>query len=426
MARSTRTPPDTRPRTPATGRPARWGTRVLAGALVLPVVVGLTWFPVQRDDGGDAPPPVAESPYEPLTTQELASAEDALHRRTLAELAVFTDWLERNGADGYIGEVGIPGGVDGDRWVALGQRWFTAAADAGLWVDVWSVGEWWRQDYTYSPYVSEADGGPLSITREQGALLMWAAENTELPRGVNLSGGEFGAPGGSDEASELSNADPGRYDEDYHYDGRESLDYLASRGIDTVRLPFRWERVQPEPGGPLDAEEVDRLLTVVQAADAAGLQVVLDVHNFGAYHVDAGDGGVRRAIGSDELPISAFADLWQRLSLVFDGVPGVLAYDLMNEPVYLPSLEADDRTGAQLWEQASQAAVDAVRGRGDDTLIMVPGYGYSHAGEWAQMHPDAWITDPEDNVRYTAHHYWSPERGVSYDDDLAEAVDDGY
>src|SRR3954451_25449965 len=129
--------------------------------------------------------------------------------------------------------------------------------------------------------------------------------------------------------------------------------------MDTIRLPFRWERIQPDPGGPLDAAELGRLQAVVQRADSAGLKVILDVHNFGAYMLSDGDQGVRRAIGSAELPSAQFADLWRRLSEAFDGVPGVLGYDLMTEPVYLAG--DDDPAGARIWESASQEAVDAIR-----------------------------------------------------------------
>lgn len=408
-------------REPEVGPVLRRRWPLLAAALVVPLVAGVTWFVV-------ASPPSRPAPaWEPLSAQELAAAEDALHRRSLAELEVFTDWLERNDAEGYIGEVGIPGGPDVERWTVLGQRWFEAAADAGLWVDVWSVGEWWGQDYVYAPFGRGPDEDAIEVTHEQGDLLRWAASRTDLPRGVNLSGGEFGAAGGGEDRTDFSNAAPGRFEEDWHYDGQESLDYLAEQGVDTVRLPFRWERIQPVPGEPLDRDEVDRIRDVVGRADAAGLRVILDVHNFGAYHLDDGGTGVRRAIGSPELPVEQFADLWRRLSEAFDGLPGVLAYDLMNEPVYLlGDSDDEDGSGARLWESVSQAAVDAIRDRGDETLVMVPGYHWSHVAGWAEQHPRAWIDDPADNIRYAAHHYWSPEQGRSYDEDLAAAIDEGY
>jgi hypothetical protein len=391
----------------------RWAL-LPAALLVATLAVGLVWTVQGRGDTG----------WRPASPDELRRADDALHRRTLAELRGFTDWLDRNAARGYIGEVGVPGGADGDRWLLLAQDWFAAASDAGLWVDVWSVGEWWRQDYPYAPYVSAADGGPLSLTRPQGHLLSWAAGRSDQPIGVNVSGGEFGAAGGSEQETGFSNAAPGRYGVDYHYDSRATFDYLAAAGVDTVRLPFRWERIQPRLGRPLDPRELGRLRDAVARAGAAGLRVVLDVHNFGAYHLAEGERGVRRAIGSAEVGVDDFADLWRRLSAAFADDPAVAAYDLMNEPVDLPAV--GDRTPAQLWEAASQAAVDAIRAGGDDTLVMVPGYAWSHVADFARQHPRAWISDPADNVRYAAHHYWAADRGRSYDADLAAAIKDGF
>ncbi|WP_157936845.1 glycoside hydrolase family 5 protein [Geodermatophilus chilensis] len=377
---------------------------------------GLWWFSARHlaDDGSRQPAPAEERQAE----------EDALQRRVVSELEVFTDWLARNGVEGYVGEVGIPNDGDVERWLRLAERWFEEADEAGLWVDVWSSGEWWGSDYVYSPFTHGPNGGPLAITTPTGELVARHARDGNEPRGVNVSGGEFGAPGSTDEVTVFSNENPGEYGRDYRYDSQESFDYLASEGIDTVRLPFRWERIQPALGEELDQEELGRLRGAVGRAHAAGLEVILDVHNYGAYHLIEGTHGVRRAIGSDELSQDDFADLWRRLSEAFREDPGVLAYDLMNEPSNLP--EVDGRSPAQVWEEASQAAVTAIRTAGDDTLIMVAGYQYSHAGEWPEQHPQAWIEDPEDNVKYEAHHYWKRGDGNSYAMELAYAEESGY
>ncbi len=357
------------------------------------------------------------------TTAGVPVGEDPLERRVLAELGEFTHWLGENDAEGYIGEVGIP--IDGDdRWLELARKWFQVADEAGLWVDVWSVGEWWSTDYTYSPFAPRGDGGPVAVERPTGALLAEQARTSDEPRGVNVSGGEFGAVGGSETVTEFSNENPGSYGRDYQYASQATFDYLASRGMDTVRLPFRWERIQPELGADLDPAELQRLRSTIRHAQSAGLQVIPVVQNFGAYHLEEGGVGVRRAIGSEEVSRSDFADLWSRLSAAFADVPGVVAYDLMNEPVNLPSV--DGMTGAKLWEAASQDAVTAIRDRGDSTLIMVPGYNWSHAGGWAEQHPRAWIDDPAHNIRYTAHHYWKQDYESSYDSEVARAVAAGY
>ena len=65
--------------------------------------------------------------------------------------------------------------------------------------------------------------------------------------GVNLSGGEFGS------------ALPGTYGVDYLYPGIDAqgynnaweLDYFHSKGLNLIRLPLQWERLQHDLYGPL-------------------------------------------------------------------------------------------------------------------------------------------------------------------------------
>jgi len=238
---------------------------------------------------------------------------------------------------------------------------------------------------------------------------------------VNVAGAEFGAPQ-IEPTSSFSNRGSGTYDTAYHYDTEATFDYLAGRGVRLVRLPVRWERLQRAPFAPLDATEVARLRAALFRAGQAGLSVVVDVHNFGGYYLSDGTQGVRRAIGSPELPVTAFADLWSRLSASIADVASVAGYGLMNEPVNLPSL--DGRAPARTWERASQAAVDAVRARGDRHLVLVPGYEWSGAQRWTQQHPVPWVDDPAGNIRYEAHHYWDADSSGRYRSSYAEEVAD--
>jgi hypothetical protein len=343
--------------------------------------------------------------------------DDALQARVRAELGVFTGWLAANGVRGYVGEVGWPNNADTNRWNALGAKWYADAAAAGVWTTAWATGEWWGCGYKLSVYVwsscSTMDG-TLDTPRSQAAVIesQGAADN----RGVNVAGGEFGAPGPLDATSSFSNVNRGVYDQAYHYDLAPSFGYLASRGISLVRLPIRWERVQPSLGGPLDAGEVQRIGAAVSRAQAAGLRVVLDVHNYGAYWLFDGVQGVRRPIGSPSVTIAHFATLWRLLSGSFAGHTGVTGYGLMNEPVGM--------AGAGQWEQASQAAVTAIRQNADAKLILVPGYNWSGAQQWTSQHPAAWITDPFDNVRYEAHHYFDRDNSGAYLHSYAAEVSD--
>ncbi|HEX7277225.1 MAG TPA: cellulase family glycosylhydrolase [Acidimicrobiales bacterium] len=330
---------------------------------------------------------------------------DALQARVRAELGVFTGWLQANGAQGYIGEVGWPNNADTAAWNALATKWYADASAAGLWTTAWSAGEWWGCGYKLSVYVwstcSTMDGS-LSVARSQASVI--EAQAGADRRGLNMSGGDFGTPGPLDATSAFSNANPGTYNSAYHFDTQQSFSYVASRGINLVRLPVRWERVQPTLGGALNAAEVQRISDAVARASAAGMRVIIDIHNYGAYWLSNGTQGVRHPIGSAEVTVTHFASLWRNLSTAFKANAGVAGYGLMNEPVGM--------AGPVAWEQASQAAVTAIRQNADPKLVLVPGYNWSGAQQWTSQHPRAWITDA--NVRYEAHHYWDRDNSGAY------------
>src|SRR5689334_15112374 len=58
-------------------------------------------------------------------------------------------------------------------------------------------------------------------------------------RGVNLSGAEFGS------------LVPGSEGTDYTWPTTDEVDYFISKGMNTFRVNFVWERLQPAANGPL-------------------------------------------------------------------------------------------------------------------------------------------------------------------------------
>ena len=148
---------------------------------------------------------------------------------------------------------------------------------------------------------------------------------------------------------------------EYSYDTyptTDALDFAASEGLDLIRLPVAWEKLQPTLNGPLDQVQVDGLSNFLDAAAARGIQVIVDLHNYGHYASVAseapqltGYGG--DPIGSSAVPISAFATFWSELAAEVKGHAALAGYDIMNEPHGLPS--------PAVWPAAAQAAVDAIR-----------------------------------------------------------------
>ena len=195
--------------------------------------------------------------------------------------------------------------------------------------------------------------------------------------GVNFAGAEFGKK-------------PGVLFKDYVYPTPKGLQHFAGKGLDTVRLPFRWERLQPKLGQPLDAKELAQIEAVVATVTAGGGYVVLDPHNYARY--------AKQLVGSEAVPVAAFADFWTRLATTFSGRDHVV-FGLMNEPHGMP---------AEDWRDAAQAAIDAIRAAGADNLILVPGVAWSGAHSWIKSGNAAalaTITDPADNFAFEAHQY---------------------
>lgn len=203
--------------------------------------------------------------------------------------------------------------------------------------------------------------------------------------GVNLAGAEFGSGRGV-------------YGTDYIYPTTSVLDYYERKGVELVRLPFTWERMQPTLGGPLDPAELSRLQSFLTDAAAHGMQVVLDLHNYGRY-----DGAV---IGSAAVPVSAFQEFWGALAAAVQGYPAVHGYGLMNEP--------HDMGNAHVWPDAAQAAVDAIRAVDSQHTIIVAGDSWSGARQWQEANPYLSINDPADNLLYEAHVYFDRDGSGTY------------
>ena len=159
-------------------------------------------------------------------------------------------------------------------------------------------------------------------------------------RGVNLSGAEF-----AHDALHL----PGVADRDYRYPTAADLRYVARRGHRMVRLPIRWERIQPTLLGPLNRAELHRLTKAIDDARSAGLKVLVDLHNYARFIRSAAQGGATLVLGDGRLTDAHLVDLWSRLSGALRGRAGVLGYGLMNEPHNLPGARSAVASATAVW-----------------------------------------------------------------------------
>ncbi|HEY3699403.1 MAG TPA: glycoside hydrolase family 5 protein [Spongiibacteraceae bacterium] len=218
-------------------------------------------------------------------------------------------------------------------------------------------------------------------------------------KGVNLSGAEFG--GCTKEA---------KYGFKYIYPSQQIFDFYIALGMNTFRLPFCWERLQPTANGALDSAELGRLDTAVRYATSKGVFVILDPHNYGFYRGNA--------LGTDSTNAN-FADFWQKLAAHYRDNDHVI-FGLMNEPHGISS---------ENWLGAANAAITAIRQQKANNLILVPGTAWTGAHSWNSTSygtPNGIsmlnIKDPANNYAYEMHQYLDSDSSGTHADCVDETI----
>jgi endoglucanase len=222
--------------------------------------------------------------------------------------------------------------------------------------------------------------------RVAGRAHAGAAPNHGLPAGgVNLAGADFGEV-------------PGTHGKEYLYPSRKHIDYYRGLGFDIVRLPFKWERLQPQVNGAFAAGEQNLLVDLVTYATSTGVQIILDPHNYAKRRVPDDDWKIEHGIGAAAVPPSAFSDFWVRLSELFKHDDRVV-FGLMNEPVGLKPAP---------WLEIVNGTIAAIRATGAKNLILVPGVEYTGAHSWFAVGNDAMagVVDPTGRFAFDVHQYF--------------------
>jgi len=218
-------------------------------------------------------------------------------------------------------------------------------------------------------------------------------------RGVNLAGGEFG------------DVLPGTENRDYKWPTTSEVDYYVGKGMNTFRIGFKWERLQPKAQGDLEAPYLAKLDALVTYTTSKGAAVILNPHNFARYYGEP--------VGSSKVPAATFADLWRRLALRYASNPRVM-FNLVNEPNNMPT---------EQWVNAANAAIAAIRTAGATNLIHVPGNGWTGAHSWTHDYygtPNATamldIADPANNVVFEVHQYLDANSSGSSDRCVSKTI----
>jgi endoglucanase len=98
--------------------------------------------------------------------------------------------------------------------------------------------------------------------------------------GVNLAGAEFG-----------QTSLPGIYNTHYTYPTQGEVDYFNSKGMNAIRLPFRWERLQQSANAGFNTAEFNRRTS--SSATSSGRSPRIGMPNYELHDTSHCCGGVR-------------------------------------------------------------------------------------------------------------------------------------
>lgn len=181
------------------------------------------------------------------------------------------------------------------------------------------------------------------------------------------------------------------------YIGESDIAYIASLGLDHVRLGFDQIVIEEAPGVFREAV-MERMDAFVGWCEKYGLRVVLNLHKAVGNYCDINEGV--QLLDDDGLQ-ERFVDLWCRIEERYAAKPQV-AFELLNEV-----LDVDP----QKWNALAERTVRALRQK-NTTLIVIIG---STCWNSVDRLKDLKIYDDE-NIVYTFHMYapneFTHQRGV--------------
>jgi endoglucanase len=218
------------------------------------------------------------------------------------------------------------------------------------------------------------------------------AQNPALMYGVNLAGAEFGTNF------------PGTFGADYTYPTNSDFDYFATKGLKLIRIPFKWERIQPTMNAALNTTELNRLTAAVDYAQTKGMYVVLDLHNYGRRNINY----TEYIIGSGTVTVAHIKDCWTRLAEAFKNKTNIYGYGIMNEP--------HDMLQNTPWLGIAQEIINGIRTADLTTSIIVGGDDWSSGERWVNSSSNLKnLTDASNKLIFEAHIYFDDNAAGYYD-----------
>ncbi len=186
-----------------------------------------------------------------------------------------------------------------------------------------------------------------------------------------------------------------------NYITRRDIEFIASTGANTVRLPFHYKLFTDEDymGRSSGHDPFRRIDSVVEWCRDNGLYLILDMHD--APGGQTGD-NIDDSYGYPWLFESGraqqlFCDIWGRIAEHYADEPVILGYELINEPI-AHFFDNKDELNVRL-QPLHKRAVEAIRRHDDNHIVLIGG------AQWnGNFEPFTdWTYD--DKLMFTCHRY---------------------
>ena len=186
-----------------------------------------------------------------------------------------------------------------------------------------------------------------------------------------------------------------------NYVTEKDIEFIASTGANTIRVPFHYKLFTNEDYMGLTAEQdgFKRLDDVISWCRTHGLYVILDMHD--APGGQTGD-NIDDSYGypwllESEASQQLFCDIWKRIAAYYKNEPVVIAYDLINEPI-APYFDNVAELNAKL-EPLHKRVTAAIREVDPNHIIMIG------APQWNSNFDPFTDWTYDDNMMYSCHRY---------------------
>ncbi len=169
----------------------------------------------------------------------------------------------------------------------------------------------------------------------------------------------------------------------------DDVQYLASLGFDHLRFPVDEEQMFDEAGNK-ESEAFALLHNALRWCRKYGLRAIVDLHILRSHHFNEEE----KPLWTDPAEQEEFITLWQQFSEELDQYPtGMLAYELMNEPV------ADDPSE---WNQLVTQTTATIRALEPERTIVVG------SNRWQSADTFDALKVPDDPHILLSFHFYEP------------------